>query len=190
MSLEFKQVDRDDTLENLAGLLETIVTRPQNVKTAQYQVESDVSINKFLEDETNHRRFFETFSECANQYWGESWDFSHVPFRAASDRIDALISIVRSGGAYSDGQSLSEAQQVEEEFRFRFKGTASELVILSVATYEYSDDITKSYSINGDDYRALRKISPWFLQVAWDNLIFIINPETRVMYVIAFTDED
>ncbi len=187
MKLKFKQTNPDSALESLTGLLESILL----VKTAQYEIESDINLDSnFFQDEKNYRTFFKIFSEYANPLWSEMWDFSKVPIKKPSKRIEGLISIVRSGGAYSDGQSLSEAQQVEEEFRFRFKGISPELVILSVVSYEFENDKTRSFSMDMKDLRALKKISPWFLQVAWDNLIFILNPECHTLYVIAVTDED
>ena len=56
--------------------------------------------------------------------------------------------------------------------------------------YVYMNQETKSYGVNMADLTSLGKISPWFFQIGWDNLIFIINPDMRMMYVIAITDED
>ena len=64
-----------------------------------------------------------------------------------------------------------------------------DLIILNMVEYNFSDRISKSYSM-GDDMFELKRISPWFAQIAWDNLIFVINPGSRMMYVIAFTDMD
>ena len=186
MNLNFKQIERDSVLESLASLLETLVM----TKTSQYEVITDSPLTKeYFEDEENYTKFFKAFAEYANPHWVDIWDFSKVPFRKPSDKITGLISIIRSGGAYTPDKTLEESEQIEEEFRFRFKGIWPELIIFNMVEYDFSDRTTKSYGL-GDDFFDLKRISPWFLQIAWDNLIFIINPSAALMYVIAFTDED
>jgi hypothetical protein len=187
VNLKFKQVERDSTLESLNGLLGAIV----QTKTSQYEIESDAPINeKFFKEQENYKAFFRTFVDCANPHWVDIWDFSKVPFRHPSEKITGLIASLRSGGAYTQDRSVEEAEQIEEEFRFRFKGIYPDLIIFNMVDYNYSDRFTKSYGINTDQYSELKRISPWFFQVAWDNLIFILNLGSRMMYVVAFTDED
>ncbi|MHA1908606.1 MAG: hypothetical protein ACW98Y_14995 [Candidatus Thorarchaeota archaeon] len=187
MKLKIKQINPDSTLESLVALLDSLVL----VKAAQYEFESNTDVNvEFFQDASNYKSFFQQFSQQANPLWQEEWDFSKVPYRSHSEEISGLIAILRSGGAYSDGHSFSEAHQIEEEFRFRFKGDSSELVILSMVQYEYSDHETTSFTLDLKELSSLSQISKWFLQIAWDNLIFIINPDSRMMYVVAYTDED
>ena len=187
MKLEFKQIDPNKTLESLIALLETLVM----VKAAQYKFESEVLLNhEYFKNEENYKIFFEQFAQNANPLWQDDWDFRNVPFKLLSEKISGLFSIVRSGGAYSKDQTFSEASQIEKEFSHRFRGSSSELVILSMVDYVYMNQEKKSYGVNMADLASLGKISPWFFQLAWDNLIFIINPDMRMMYVIAITDED
>ena len=187
MKLGFKQIDSDKTLESLTTLLDTLVM----VKAIQYQFESDLLLNhEFFRNEEKYKIFFEQFAQYANPLWQDDWDFRNVPFKSLSEEISGLFSVIRSGGAYSKEKTFSEASQIEKEFRHRFRGPSSELVVLSMVDYVYMNQETKSYGVNMADLTSLGKISPWFFQIGWDNLIFIINPEMRMMYVIAITDED
>lgn len=187
MKLVFKQIEPDDTLQSLVKLLESLVL----VKAGQYLIESDIIPNReFFENPENYKMFFDSFAEFASPIWKSDWDFRKFPFRKPSEEIDGLVSILRSGGAYSKAQSFSEAIQIEKEFKHRFRGQSSDLVVLSVVDYVYSDQETKSYGVSMTALAGLQKISRWFFQIAWDNLIFIINPDSRNLYVIAFTDED
>jgi len=187
VKLVFKQIEPDGTQQSLVTLLESLVL----VKSGQYHIESDVPLNlEFFKDSENYRMFFDQFATFASPFWKSDWNFSKFPFRSPSEEIEGLMALLRSGGAYSKARSFSEATEIEREFKHRFKGSSSELVILSAVDYVYSDQETKSYGVSMKGLADLQKISRWFFHVAWDNLIFIINPDTRNLYVIAFTDED
>ncbi|MDF1540023.1 MAG: hypothetical protein P1Q69_14090 [Candidatus Thorarchaeota archaeon] len=187
VKLEFKKIEPDETFQELVKILDGLVL----VKSGQYLIESDISPNReFFENEENYRMFFDTFAEFVHPIWKSDWDFRKFPFRKPSDEIDGLVSILRSGGAYSKKRSFEEAIALENDFKKRFRGQSSDLLVFCVVDYVYSNQETKSYAVNIKTLSELEKISRWFFQIAWDNLICIVNPDTKNLYVVAFTDED
>ncbi|MHA1934548.1 MAG: hypothetical protein ACW97A_04655 [Candidatus Thorarchaeota archaeon] len=189
MKLEFNEVESDEILEELniivGSLVETI--------TAQYEFkfEGILKLDDFI-DIKRYDSFYEQFALFANKMWmsktGHNWDFSKVPFKSSSEKIDGLIKILRTGGAYSEEYDKAQSLEIEEGFRKRFQEDSAELGIYCIAEYNLSkSDESRSFTA---DIKQLGEVSSWFHQIAWDDLIFIINFEKGFLYVIALTDED
>lgn len=146
-----------------------------------------------FENEESYSTFFKLFSDYANPLWRErvcvDWDFAKVPFRRSIERIDGLLKILRTGGAYSEEYTKNEASKIEERFRTEIQRDAPSILIFCIAKYKLYevDDTVTGYIVQIKD---LGHISSFFEQLAWDDLIFIINPRYSMMYVIAFTDTD
>ncbi len=187
MKLEFQKIEPDEAFKELLKLLESLVL----VKSGQYIVESDTTLSReFFENEENYMAFFDAFAKFAHPIWKADWDFRKVPFRKPSDEIDGLVSILRSGGVYSKKRSFDEAVSLEKDLRKRFRGNSSDLLIYCVVDYIYSNQKTRSYTVDMKSSAELGRISSWFFHIGWDNLIFIVNPETKKLYVFAITDDD
>ena len=187
MDFSFLEKESDETLIELSKTAGALVS----TITAQYEIKTDLVLNKeFFQDEGNFSFFFKKFAEYANPFWTKKfnsiWDFSKVPFRESNSRIEGVIKILRTGGPLTEVYEKETAIAMEEEFRREFQGDSSELVIFCIANYEISDE-SLSFTV---DIKDLSKISNWFELLAWDDLIFIINPKYNSLYVIAFTDED
>lgn len=196
MKLTFTEEDPDDTLEELASILGFV-----EVEVAQYFVESDEPLEYFdFGNPLEYRKFFAEFAEYANPLWssktGVHWDFGKTPFRVSSPTMSGVYRILRTGGAYSggreDAENFEKAEAIEIEGRLReeFLKNASRLVIICIVKFDYTNDGSGGVLVDMDSYGELGEISPFFNRVAWDDLIFIINPEYSTLYVIAFTDTD
>jgi len=195
MHLTFIEEDPDDTLLELASIIGFV-----EVEIAQYYVESDGHLENY--DFTNieeYRHFFTDFAEYANPIWSSrtrvEWDFNKVPFRYSSDTIMGFYRILRTGGAYSgDGTNANalektEASAIEARLRAGFQQNANSLQIFCVVEFTHMN-AGDSFLVDMDSYEQLGDISLFFNKIAWDDLIFIINPEYGTLYVIAYTDSD
>jgi len=192
LNFTFREVEPDDALKELHQILKAIV----DTELAQYDIESDLLLVDYpFEDPSKYNDFFSGLSEHANQKWAtrvnNDWDFSKVPFRKSSDKIDGLYKILRTGGAYSENYHKSEALNIEEKIRRRFQKDSPDLLIFSIVDFEITED-KEGQDIKGSilDLGNIDEISSFFEQLAWDDLIFIINPKFHTLYVIAFTDTD
>jgi hypothetical protein len=189
MVFSFHEIQPGDTLDELYNTLKSLVV----VEVAQYKIQSDIPLTEYpFHEESAYHEFFESFSQYANPLWssrlGVQWDFSRVPFRKSSSKLDGVYKILRTGGAQSETHLKDDALAIEERFRIKFQKGASSLLIFAVGHYKLSND-------NGDSgfvvsLGNLGEISPFFEQLGWDDLIFIINPKFKTLYVIACTDED
>ncbi|MFX1605420.1 MAG: hypothetical protein ACFFDD_05885 [Promethearchaeota archaeon] len=192
MNFTFRDVEADDALKELRQILKTIV----DTEVAQYIIETDLSLVDYpFNDPSKYSDFFHDLSDDANQQWASrvnsDWDFSKVPFRRSSDRIDGLYKILRTGGAYSENYPKGKALKIEDKIRRQFQKDSPNLLIFSIVNFEITDDM------EGQDFKGfiidlgnIGEISSFFEQLAWDDLIFIINPKYYILYVIAFTDTD
>ena len=192
MTFKFNEMEPDDTLKELRHILKTLV----DSELAQYEIETDLPLLDYpFQDSSKYNEFFQDLSDYANQQWSSrvnsDWDFSRVPFRKSSDKIDGLYKILRTGGAYSKNYQKEEALNIEEKIRRQLQKDTPNLFIFSVVSYEITID-KEGQDIKGFivDLGNLGEISSFFEQLAWDDLIFIINPKYRTLYVIAFTDTD
>jgi hypothetical protein len=192
MTFKFTEVEPDNTLNELYQILKALV----DTEVAQYDIETDIPLTDYpFQDSSKFNEFFCDLSDYANQHWtsrvNNEWDFSKVPFRKSSDKIDGLYKILRTGGAYSENYQKREALDIEEKFRKQLQKDSSNLFIFSIVNYTISDD-KEGQDIKGVivDLGNIGEISSFFEQLAWDDLIFIINPKYKILYVIAFTDTD
>ena len=186
MTFNFIETEPDDALSELNNFVGVLV----GSIVMQYKIETNQQLNiQFFRNQDNYILFFKEFADYANSTWNEkfsgNWDFKEVPFRESSKKIDGVIKILRTGGPYSEVFEKNIAMILEEEFRKKFQKDSSELVIFCIADYKVSESL--SFTV---DIHDLGKISTWFELIAWDDLIFIINPNYNTLYVIAFTDED
>jgi hypothetical protein len=196
MKLTFTEEDPDETLEELSTILGFV-----EVEIAQYFVESDESLEDFdFGNPTEYRTFFSQFADYANPLWNSrmrgDWDFSKVPYRYPSDIIKGVYRILRTGGAYSgagkDANALGKVEALEVEGRLRagFQKNANSLHIFCIVEFTHTNDAGSSFLVDMASYDQLGDISQFFNRIAWDDLIFIINPQYNTLYVIAFTDTD
>ena len=196
MKLTFAEEDPDETLEELTSILGFI-----EVEVAQYFVESDEQLEYCdFEDPTEYKKFFTQFAEYANPLWsartGTQWDFGRVPFRDSSSTISGVYRILRTGGAYSgagkDAYAVekTEAIEIEGQLRSGFQKNANSLHIFCIVEFTHTNDAGSSFLVDMTSYEQLGDISQFFNRIAWDDLIFIINPQYNTLYVIAFTDTD
>ncbi|MHA2135542.1 MAG: hypothetical protein ACW99J_16920 [Candidatus Thorarchaeota archaeon] len=185
----FSETDPSETLLEAQTILRAMV----DVEVAQYKISSIESFDASLfKDRSNYASFFEQFGRYANQNWerrtGHKWDFARTQFSTLRERIDGLVRILRTGGAYSEGQGQDEALSIERDFRMRLQGDSHDLAIICVANYGFDiREIDTGYTVDLND---LGEVSSFFNQLAWDDLVYVINTTHMMMYVIAFTDED
>ncbi len=196
MKISFTEEDPDETLEELSSILGFV-----EVEVAQYFVESDEPLEDFdFGDPTEYRKFFAQFAEYANQLWSSrtrtQWDFGKVPFRISNPTMSGVYRILRTGGAYSgagkDANAMGKVDAIEIEGRLRagFQKDANSLHIFCVVEFTHTDDAGSSFLVDMESYDQLGNVSQFFNRIAWDDLLFIINPEYSTLYVIAFTDTD
>jgi hypothetical protein len=189
---KFFECEPDNALKELYQALKGLV----DTEVAQYNIETEIHLSDYpFHDRSKFNDFFLDLSEHANHRWAlrvnNDWDFSKVPFRESSDMIDGLYKILRTGGSYSENYSKSEAQNIEEKIRRQLQKDSPNLVIFSVVEFEITDD-KEDQDIKGSilDLGNIGEISSFFEQLAWDDLLLIINPKYKTLYVIAFTDTD
>ena len=189
MTFRFKEVQPDEALAELLKTLRFLVV----TEVAQYKIESDVSLNEYpFHEEPKFAAFFDSFSEYASSKWTSrvdgNWDFSKVPFRKSTKKMDGIYKILRTGGAQSETYDVSEALTIEETLRIGFQKGADSLLIFAFARYKLSDTkVDTGFTV---DLGNLGETSSFFEQLAWDELIFIINPKYSTLYVVACTDTD
>ena len=189
MKFSFKEVQPDEALSELLKTLRFLVV----TEVAQYKIESDVSLFNYpFDEEQKYRAFFDAFSDYASPKWTSrvdgNWDFSKVPFRRSTEKMDGIYKILRTGGAQSETYNVSEALTIEETLRISFQKGAESLLIFAVPRYKLSSDKADTgYTV---DMGNLGEISSFFEQLAWDELIFIINQKYKTLYVVACTDTD
>ncbi|MHA1928968.1 MAG: hypothetical protein ACTSV2_10385 [Candidatus Thorarchaeota archaeon] len=183
MSFKFTEVQKDDLFEELEQEL-GFVSRV----LAQYHVNSEISLETYdFKDKDNYRSFFEQFGESENSEWKIKtdcdWDFGKFPYRESSDTTRGLVRILKTGGAYDEENGAlhedKEAIDLENTYLEGFRKKASELYIFDVIMEDIRGEILE-----------LKHISLYFELLAWDDLIFIINPAYSTLYVIAYTDTD
>jgi hypothetical protein len=189
---KFSECEPDNALKELYQILKGLV----DTEVAQYNIETEIHLSDYpFNDRSKFNDFFYDLSEYANHLWAlrvnNDWDFSKVPFRKSSGMIDGLYKILRTGGAYSENYSKNEALNIEEKIRRQFQKDSPDLLIFSVVDFEITDD-KEGQDIKGFilDLGNIGEISSFFEQLAWDDLIFIINPKFQTLYVIVFTDTD
>jgi hypothetical protein len=190
MTFSFQEVQPDYALEELYKTLRSLVV----TEIAQYEIESDYPLADYpFHEEEKYRVFFDAFSEYASPLWNTrvdgEWDFSKFPFRKSARIMDGIYKLLRTGGASSETHNSDEALTVEEILRIRFQKGAATLLIFAVGQYRLSENENDTGFIAPGSGN-LGEISSFFEQLAWDDLIFIINPKYRTLYVIACTDED
>ncbi len=189
MLFKFTEELTDSILEELAKEL------VMGAVVAQYKIESDVSLDTYdFQDHEKYRSFFEQFAEYANERWTRNttvdWDFSVFPFREPSDILRGLYRILKTGGAYSDGLGDNETTKIEEKYRKELQKDSNSLIIFCAVREDFRDvDVSTGFGVS-DDMVELATISQFFEIVAWDGLMFVINPDYSTLYVIAFTDTD
>lgn len=190
MSFEFTEIRTDD--EILTDVFNTLRSLVLTIM-GYYKISGHEQLSQsYFRNEDNYRAFFNEFARFANDFWSIEtnfpWDFSSVPYKESSEQIDGLIKILRTGGAHSECYSIAETNEIEENFRTYLQSDSSQLLIFSIGEYRLSEDEdNKSFSVGSRD---VVNVSAWFFDLAWDDLMFIINPDTREMIVIAITDED
>ena len=192
MIFKFIECEPDNALKELYQVLKGLV----DTEVAQYNIETEMHLLEYpFYDQSKFNDFLLDLSEHANHQWAlrvnNDWDFSKVPFRKSSHMIAGLYKILRTGGAYSENYSKSEALNIEEKIRRQFQKDSPDLLIFSVVDFEITDD-EEGQDIKGSilDLGNIGEISSFFEQLAWDDLILIINPKYKILYVIAFTDTD
>ncbi|MFW9768492.1 MAG: hypothetical protein ACFFEM_06695 [Candidatus Thorarchaeota archaeon] len=189
MSITFKEIPPDDALEELYNTMKSLVV----VEVAQYKIESDTPLVDYsFHEESKFREFFDSFSSYASPLWSSRismpWDFSKVPFRKSSTKLDGVYKILRTGGAHSETTHKDDALTIEETLRVAFQKGAPTLLIFAVAHYKLSSENSDSGFVVS--LGNLGEISPFFEQLGWDDLMFVINPKYKTLYVIACTDTD
>ncbi|MHA2003363.1 MAG: hypothetical protein ACXACG_16050 [Candidatus Thorarchaeota archaeon] len=191
MNLKFTEVDNDETLNELYSILDFV-----EVEVAQYKIDASEPITKYdFKDPEKFKNFFEQFAADANPLWrgrarGE-WDFAKVPYRESSATVKGVYRLLRTGGAYSETYEEGKASEIEEDLRKRFKKDSDSLPVFCVVESEYpDDDSTGGFTVDMKAYEVLGEISSFFNLIAWDDLIFIINPKYETLYTIAYTDVD
>ena len=191
MPLKFTEIENDETLNEIYSILDFV-----EVEVAQYKIDTSEPLAKYdFKDPEQYKRFFEQFAEDANPLWkwrtrGE-WDFTKVPYREPSDTIKGVYRLLRTGGAYSETYEKSKAMEIEQDLRNRFKKDSESLPVFCVVKSEYlDDDSSGGFTVDMKSYEVLGEISSFFNLVAWDDLIFIINPKYDTLYTIAYTDVD
>ena len=194
MSFKFTEVQKDDLFEELEQEL-GFVSRV----LAQYHVNSEVSLETYdFQDKDKYRSFFEQFGESENDEWKIKtdcdWDFGKFPYRELSDSTRGLVRILKTGGAYSEKNGApyedEEAVALEITYLEGFRKKASELYIFDVIVEDIrGEDVSSGFGVP-EEMLELKHISSYFELLAWDDLIFIINPAYSTLYVIAYTDTD
>ncbi|MHA2210283.1 MAG: hypothetical protein ACXABV_14055 [Candidatus Thorarchaeota archaeon] len=191
MPLKFTEVENDETLNELYSILDFV-----EVEVAQYKIDASEPIMKYdFKDKKQYKKFFEQFAADANPLWrgrarGE-WDFAKVPFREPSDTVKGVYRLLRTGGAYSETYERGKASEIEENLRKRFKKDSESLPVFCVVKTEFpEDDPSGGFTVDMKAYEVLGEISSFFNLIAWDDLIFIINPKYDTLYTIAYTDID
>lgn len=193
VSWSFYQKEVDEIINEL---LETLREFNTDNIVVHYKIKNISPLDEFnFHDKMKFREFMADFASFANFQWKVEtrcdWDFSKVPFRMSSEKIEGLIKIFQTGGAYSQGVGKKRALELEESIRHQFQQNSDNLYIFNIAKYDLDEGVgTKSFSVDMNTYDSLKGISKWFALIAWDDLMFIINPKSSDFYVIAITDED
>ena len=193
ISWSFSQTEADHVVNDLIDSLSEI-----NVQciVAHYKIETNQPLEEFnFNDKSNYAHFMSEFADYANSGWkaetNRDWDFGKVPYRTSSEKIHGLIKIFQSGGAYGSGVSRGKALELELGVRQNFQQNSDKILIFCIAEYKFTESSDeKSFTVNMETYDSLKNISSWFSLVAWDDLMFVINPKSNDFYVIALTDED
>ena len=80
---------------------------------------------------------------------------------------------------------------MEQIHRKALQGDAATLFIFCYVSEDTrGEDFSSGFGIPEEMLEIRDRISPWFEAVAWDDLMFIINPQSNMLYVIAYTDTD
>ena len=161
----------------------------------QYHIDSEFDLETYdFTDQAKYSQFFKQFAEFANPLWKErtssEWDFSTFPFREPSDIIQGLYRIWKTGGVYSEELDDEATSELEEKYRKALQKDSKKVIIFCAVQEDYRGEDTSGGWGMDDQFLVLKDISSWFHLVAWDGLMFIINPETSQLYVIAYTDTD
>lgn len=190
MSFTFTEEITDEILDRLVREVGYV-----DVKVAQYRIDSEIPLDTYdFQDQEKFRLFFHQFSEYANERWKlatkTEWDFSGFPFRESSEIIKGLFRILKTGGPHGEDHSEDEATRTEERYRKGFQKGSNSLIIFCVVREDLrGEDVSSGFGVS-EDILETKEISPFFEVVAWDDLIFIINPKTNTLYVIAYTATD
>ncbi|MFX1518671.1 MAG: hypothetical protein ACFFCD_01930 [Promethearchaeota archaeon] len=167
MILSFEKIEPDEHLKELKSTLDSLVV----AEVAQYQIKSDQSLESFdFENEESYSTFFKLFSDYANPLWRErvyaDWDFARVPFRRSNERIDGLLKILRTGGAYSEQYTKDVAYRFEKQFRTEIQRDAPSILIFCIAkdTLSEDDDTVTGYVVQ---IKNLGRLSSFFEQLSW-----------------------
>lgn len=193
ISWGFSQTEADDLVNDLIDSLKEV--NVQNI-VAHYKIETRQPLEEFnFNDKLKYAQFMIDFADYANSGWkaetNHDWDFSKVPYRTSSEKIHGLIKIFQSGGAYGSGVSRGKALELELGVRQNFQQNSDKILIFCIAEYKFAENSDKkSFTVDMKTYDSLKNISSWFSLVAWDDLLLIINPKSRDLFVVALTDED
>lgn len=106
-----------------------------------------------------------------------------------------LFRILKTGSAYTSAEgepyTEEEAAIIEEKHRKALQRDADSLLIFCyVLDDTRGEDVSSGFGIPKEMLEIRDRISPWFEAVAWDDLMFIINPKHNMLYIIAYTDSD
>ncbi len=189
----FYQTEADYVVNELIESLGDVIA--QKI-VAHYKIETTQSLEKYnFNDKLKLASFMADFADFANSRWknetNRDWEFRNVPFRTSAEKVQGLIKVFQSGGACSPGIGEERALDLEKRFRDSFQQNSDKIFIFCVAEYNFAESSDgKSFTVNMKTYDSLKNISSWFSLVAWDDLMFIINPKSNDLYVIALTDED
>ncbi len=170
------------------------------VNIAQYHILSQTPLADYdFEKQDSYHAFFDAFAKYANSRWkektGDKWDFSKFPFRKSDEIIKGLFRILKTGGAYTSDEgepyTEEEATRIEQKHRKALQGDAESLTIFCYVLEDmHGEDVSSGFGVPDEMMEIRERISPYFECMAWDDLMFIINPKHQMLYVIAYTDTD
>ena len=114
---------------------------------------------------------------------GENWNF-------IIESIKGIYRILKTGGPHTNYFNDVETSKIDERYRKAFQKDTQTLFIFGFVKEELRGEDTSTGFIVPNYAPELGEISTFFELVAWDDLMFIINPKYNTLYVIAYTDTD
>jgi hypothetical protein len=177
------------------ALMEISRELPTRVHVAQYLIKCDTPLCQYeFQNEEKYSVFFSDFARYASSGWKDKtsvdWDFSKFPFREPVDTLRGVHRVLKTGGAYTQGIGEEEASRSEERLRRGLQKDSASLLIFCASNEDFrGEDVSNAFGVPEDLFE-LDKVSPWFEGIAWDGLMFILDPQHSVLNVIAYTDTD